>query len=82
MDRQSTVVIIVCVLLIGLWYFVLVPKLYPQKPLPPGWTNAPSATELAATPGPTSPAAPTRIEAPAPMPALVVNTNEPESWSG
>jgi YidC/Oxa1 family membrane protein insertase len=78
MDRQSTVVIIVCVLLIGLWYFVLVPKLYPQKPLPPGWTNAPSATELAATPGPTSPAAPARIEAPAPTPALVVNTNQPE----
>jgi YidC/Oxa1 family membrane protein insertase len=78
MDRQSTVVIVICVLLIGLWYFVLVPKFYPPRPLPPGWTNAPSAAELPANPGPTSPAAPARIETPSPAPVLAVNTNEPE----
>jgi len=78
MDRQSTVVVIVCVLLIGLWSFVLVPKLYPPRPLPPASTNALDMAGPPSTLGPTSPAAPAQFEAPAPPPALVVNTNEPE----
>jgi YidC/Oxa1 family membrane protein insertase len=78
MDRKSIVVIVVCVLLIGLWSFVLVPKLYPPQPLPEGSTNAPSMAELPTNPGPASPAVPARIEAPSPAAALVANTNEPE----
>jgi YidC/Oxa1 family membrane protein insertase len=78
MDRQSTVVIVVCMLLIGLWYFVLVPKLYPPGPLPPASTNAPGLAEPPAGPGPASPAVPTPVEAPSPALALVLNTNEPE----
>ncbi len=64
MDTKSTVVIIVCVLLIGLWSFVLVPKLYPPKPLPPGSTNAPGMVESPVSPGPASPAVPAPVEAP------------------
>src|SRR6266849_1710741 len=44
MDRQSILVVVVCVLLLFLWSFVLVPKMYPPKPVPPVSTNAPSAT--------------------------------------
>jgi YidC/Oxa1 family membrane protein insertase len=78
MDRKSTLGIVICVLLIGLWSFVLVPKLYPPKLLPPGSTNAPGMVEMPASPGPASPAVPARIEAPPPAAALAVNTNEPE----
>jgi YidC/Oxa1 family membrane protein insertase len=78
MDRQSTIGIVVCVLLIGLWYFVLVPKLYPPGALPPASTNAPAMAESPPGPGPASPAVPAPVETPPPAPALVVNTNEPE----
>src|SRR5437867_1583569 len=77
MDRNSTIIIVLCFALIGLWSFVLVPKLYPLKPLPPGATNAP--TTLTATNQPaTSPAAPAVAEAPLPAPRLLANTNVPE----
>jgi len=40
MDRKSVIVVVVCVALMALWSMVLVPKLYPPKPLPQGSTNA------------------------------------------
>ncbi|MGA2864667.1 MAG: membrane protein insertase YidC [Verrucomicrobiota bacterium] len=77
MDRNSTIVIIACLALIGFWSFVLVPKVWPSRPLPPGSTNAPSAAAAATNPAALG-AAPPQVEAPAPAPGLAVNTNEPE----
>jgi len=64
--------------LIGLWSYVLVPKLYPPKPLPPGltnslatpsvWTNTSTGTSTVAT-----------IEAPLRPAQLIANTNVQET---
>ncbi len=70
MDRTSTIVVIVCLILIGLWSFVLVPKLYPPKPLPPGATNVPPVALSA-----TNPAAPPTVEEPVTERQPVANTN-------
>jgi YidC/Oxa1 family membrane protein insertase len=78
MDSKSIVVVVVCVLLIGLWSFVLVPKLYPPNPLPPGGTNAPGAAELPANPAPVAPPIPAPLRPPAEAPTLMVNSNQPE----
>ena len=48
MDRRSIIVIVVCFLLMLMW-FPLVNKLYPPKPLPPGATNQISAVGSAPT---------------------------------
>src|SRR6266403_1953763 len=76
MDRTSILIIVVCFILIGLWSFVLMPKWYPQKPMPRG-TNAPSATvtgtnQVAVT------HAPVLAEATTNAPRVVLNTNVPE----
>jgi YidC/Oxa1 family membrane protein insertase len=79
MDRKSIIVIVLCFVLIGLWTFVIVPKYYPVKPLPPGATNAPGASLTTTTNPPWSPATPPVLApAPATVPALVANTNAPE----
>src|SRR2546425_999892 len=78
MDRTSIIVIVICFVLLGLWSYVLVPKLYPPKPLPPGFTNAPITTLTATNQPATSPAAPSLVEAPATVPTPLVNTNVPE----
>jgi YidC/Oxa1 family membrane protein insertase len=44
MDRKSIIVLVLCFGLLLLWSSVIVPKLYPSKPLPPGATNSLSAT--------------------------------------
>ncbi|MCU0784614.1 MAG: membrane protein insertase YidC [Verrucomicrobia bacterium] len=53
MDRKSIIVIAGCMGLIALWSMVIVPKLYPPKPLPPRATNevstAASAPPVAAS---------------------------------
>ncbi|HWX22178.1 MAG TPA: membrane protein insertase YidC [Candidatus Binatia bacterium] len=76
MDRTSIIVVVLCLLLMGLW-FVVVPKMYPPKPLSPGATNAPTATLTTNQTG-TSAASPAMPEAPLPPPQLVANTNVPE----
>ena len=43
MDRKSIIILVVCFILLMLWYPLVVNKLYPPKPLPPGATNAPAA---------------------------------------
>jgi YidC/Oxa1 family membrane protein insertase len=48
MDRKSILVIVGCLGLIMLWTVVIVPKLYPPKPLPPGSTNAVGVIEAVA----------------------------------
>jgi YidC/Oxa1 family membrane protein insertase len=40
MDRTSIIVLVVCFILLMLWYPMVVNKLYPPKPLPPRSTNA------------------------------------------
>ena len=44
MDRKSIIVIASCLFLIVLWNFMIVPKLNPPRPMPPGATNAPVPT--------------------------------------
>lgn len=78
MDRRSTIIVVFCLALIGLWSFVLVPKLWPTRPLPPGATNAlDTAASLTNEAGP-SPARTQPVEAPTPPPSLVMDTNVPE----
>ena len=40
MDRKSIVALVICFILLVLWYPLVVNKLYPPKPLPAGATNA------------------------------------------
>ena len=77
MDRKSILVLVVCFILLMLWY-PLVNKLYPPKPLPPGATNAPAAL-LATTnrPMPT-PTAPAVLEEPGATLKPLVSANAPE----
>jgi len=80
MDRKSIIVLVICFLLLFSWP-LLVNKVFPPKPRPPGWTNPPAAIFPAATNQPpamgTSVPAPATLEAPTPR-WLVANTNEPE----
>jgi len=39
MDRKSIIVVAACIGMLALWQLVILPKLYPPKPLPPGATN-------------------------------------------
>jgi YidC/Oxa1 family membrane protein insertase len=54
MDRKSILVIVGCLGLIMLWTVVIVPKLYPPKPLPPGATNLVSAVSTTNAAAPSS----------------------------
>ena len=77
MDRKSIIALVVCFVVLMLWY-PLVNKIYPPKPLRPGVTNAYAAT-LSSTNQVANPqAAPTAAEAPAPAPMPVVTANVPE----
>ena len=77
MDRKSIIALVVCFLVLMLWY-PLVNKIYPPKPLPPGATNAPLATFAATNQAVASPAAPPLLEQPAPAPTPLVTANLPE----
>src|SRR5437899_6850246 len=78
MDRQSTIIVLVCLVLIALWSFLLVPKMYPPKPLPPGATNTFGGTLTATNlPSATSSTTPTAIET-ATTPLPVANPSAPE----
>src|SRR2546429_4851287 len=78
MDRKSIIVIIVCFGLLGLWSYVLVPKLYPPRPLPPGTTNAPLAVLNPTNQPATTPATPTPEAAEPIAKPIVANTNVEE----
>jgi len=81
MDRKSIAVVVACVILLVLWQAVIVPKFWPNKPLPPGATNALNSAQ-----SPLGTNAPPAAPAPGtPTPSittsatqLVVNTNTPE----
>ena len=72
MDRKSIIILVACFLLLFSWP-LLVNKIYPPKPLPPGQTNAPPASVLT-NPNTTSP--PVLESTPTPKPA--VDTSVPE----
>jgi len=79
MDRKSIIVVVACVALMALWSMVLVPKLAPPRPLPPGATNAvtrlPETNTVQPVPATTTPP-PTLSPATAPRPAFATNTDE------
>ena len=80
MDRKSIIVLVACFALLLLWSSVIVPKLYPPKPVPPGTTNtvstapAPASTNLAVPPS--GPAAVPSV--PATVTRTLGSTNVPE----
>jgi YidC/Oxa1 family membrane protein insertase len=77
MDRKSIIILVVSFILLLLWYPLVVNKLYPPKPLPPGSTNSAAATNFLATnQGPIS--VPQVNAGPTPVPQAVANTNVPE----
>jgi YidC/Oxa1 family membrane protein insertase len=78
MDRKSIIALVVCFILLMLWYPLVVNKLYPPKPLPFGVTNAPAATLPATDRSATSPAAPPLMAEAAPAPKPIVSANVPE----
>jgi YidC/Oxa1 family membrane protein insertase len=81
MDRKSISVIVACVITLILWQFVIVPKFWPYKPLPPSATNSvnsaqsPLGTNTAAGSNSIAGAATTTT---ASSPMLEVNTNTAE----
>jgi YidC/Oxa1 family membrane protein insertase len=77
MDRKSIILLIICFLLMISWP-VLVNKIYPPKPLPPGATNGPSAALSFTNQAGTSAPAPPILEAATAPPPTVTSTNERE----
>src|ERR1035441_8686542 len=77
MDRKSILALVVCFILLMLWV-PLVNKIFPPKPLPPGATNAYSATMSTTNRVATSPTAPAVAEEPPPALQPVVTANVPE----
>jgi YidC/Oxa1 family membrane protein insertase len=77
MDRKSIIVIAACLGLIMLWSYVLMPK-YFMKHLPPGATNAPTASVTGTNAPAVQPAPPSMAEAPQGTSRTVTLTNVPE----
>jgi len=77
MDRKSIIALVVCFLVLMLWY-PLVNKIYPPKPLPRGAINAPAAALSLTNRAASTPAAPAVLEEPAAAPKPLVNVNVPE----
>jgi len=78
MDRNSIIILVVCFVVLMLWYPLVVNKLYPPKPMPPRGTNAQLTTVTGTNQGPavTNPAV--LAEAPTNSPILAINANIPE----
>jgi len=76
MDRKSIIVLIACFLLLFSWPLI-VNKIFPPKPLPPGVTNAPPPSLTSTNVGATSTVAPPVVEAPEVRPPVSA-TNVPE----
>src|SRR5437660_8592727 len=76
MDRTSIIVLVVCFVLLMLWYPLVVNKLYPPKPIPRG-TNAPTTVTGTNQVG-VNTNVPVLAEAPTNAPRVALNTNVPE----
>src|ERR1022692_2406352 len=79
MDRKSIIALVVCFLLLMLWY-PLVNKIYPPKPLPHGATNAPLTSLSLTNQSATSPTSPAALEEPVSAPKPIVSVNVPEEF--
>jgi YidC/Oxa1 family membrane protein insertase len=78
MDRKTIIILVVCFILLMLWYPLVVNKLYPPKPLPPRATNAPPALMATTNEPAPSPTAPAALEEPAAALKPMVTANAPE----
>jgi YidC/Oxa1 family membrane protein insertase len=78
MDRNSIIILVVCFILLMLWYPLVVNKLYPPKPLPPRGTNAPVTTVTGTNQGGTVTNPSVLAEATTNAPPLAVDANIPE----
>jgi YidC/Oxa1 family membrane protein insertase len=78
MDRKSIIALVVCFIVLMLWYPLVVNKLYPSKPLPPGATNAPAAALPPAERSATPSVAPPVFEEAVVTPKPIVSANVPE----
>jgi len=76
MDRKSLIILVVCFLLLFSWP-LLVNKVFPPKPLPPGLTNPPTSSLALTNRGSTSTAASPWLET-AVISRASLNTNVPE----
>jgi len=74
MDRTSIIVLVVCFVLLMLWYPLVVNKLYPSK-LSSRGTNAPVTTVTGTNQGPTVSNPLILAEAPTNAPRVSINTN-------
>jgi YidC/Oxa1 family membrane protein insertase len=79
MDRNSIIVLVVCFVLLMLWYPLVVNKLYPPKPMPRG-TNAPATMVTGTNQGGMVTNVPVLAEAPTNAPRVILNTNVPEEF--
>ena len=80
MDRKSIAIVVACVVTMIVWQFILVPKLYPTKPLPPGSTNSfPAPTTATGTNASPAAAPPTTLaETPSATQAPAISISSPE----
>ena len=78
MDRKSIIALVVCFIVLMLWYPLVVNKLYPPKPLPPGTTNAPVAFLATTNQAAPAPPALAPIEEPAAAPRPLASSSVPE----
>src|SRR5713226_1887935 len=78
MDRTSILVIAVCVVLLALWSLVLMPKLYPPRPIPAGATNAPVAAMSGTNQATYAPPPPVMSQATTPAPKPFAEAASPE----
>src|SRR5687768_13721914 len=76
MDRTSIIALLVCFVVLLLWYPLVVNKLYPTKPMP-ATTNVPPGTVLS-TNVPLTSSVPAIAEAPAAPQVSLVRTNVAE----
>ena len=77
MDRTSIIVLVVCFVLLMLWYPLVVNKIYPPKPLPRG-TNAPATSVTGTNQVGTVTNVAVLAEAPTNAPRVAINTNVSE----
>lgn len=77
MDRKSISVIVACVVMLGLWQLVIVPKYLPYKPRPVA-TNTVSSAQSPSGTNTAAASAPTGTSTVTSQPQLEVNTNVPE----
>ncbi len=79
MDRKSIVILVVCIIVLVLWYPLVVSRYYPQKPAAPSLSNTVNSSQGPSTNAPPVLAeAPTNAAAVPPPRSANLRTNAPE----